>query len=89
VTPLHVDVTWDPPLIRAGLPGTLEWDGGTDMAIAVEPTGPGWSMHGPASACRNAKLALRRRIYSAVDQARRDAALRRLNEWLADQRSQG
>ena len=33
--PLRVDVTWDPPLIARGLPGTLDWDGAGDTLIAV------------------------------------------------------
>lgn len=37
--PLRVDVTWDPLLVRHGLPGTLDWDGRTDMLLAGERAG--------------------------------------------------
>jgi len=43
--PLRVDVTWDQPLIeRGGLPGTLNWDGRSDMLLAVGEGGPCWSV---------------------------------------------
>lgn len=38
--PLRVDVTWDPPLVRAGLSGTLEWSADCDMACALRHVGP-------------------------------------------------
>lgn len=35
--PLLVDVTWHPDAVRAGLPGSLDWDGEADMVCAVQP----------------------------------------------------
>ncbi len=75
--PLRVDVTWDPPLIdRGGLPGTLDWDGRTDMLIAVGEGGPCWSV--PREDLRQAKDALRTRIYAPGQRDLRDRLLSRL-----------
>ena len=38
--PVHVDITWDPPLVEHGLPGE-KWLGTHDTAIAVAVNGPG------------------------------------------------
>ncbi|HEY5624943.1 MAG TPA: hypothetical protein VIT93_00490 [Dehalococcoidia bacterium] len=84
--PLRVDVTWDPPLIARGLPGTLGWDGESDMLIAV----------GESAECRiarrdglrEAKEALRDSIYKGGDRELRDRVLaamaRRFEEWRRD-----
>ncbi|HVP05714.1 MAG TPA: hypothetical protein VMT90_08570 [Dehalococcoidia bacterium] len=81
--PLRVDVTWDPPLIARGLPGTLDWDGHTDMLIAVGEGGPCWSV--PREGLRQAKEALRARLYRDNEREVRDRTLaaiaRRFNEW--------
>jgi len=81
--PLRVDVTWDPPLVERGLPGTLEWDGESDMVLALGATGPGWAP--PRDALREAKEALRRRLYSAGQRELRDRTLaalaRRFEQW--------
>ena len=71
--PLRVDITWDPPLIRAGLTGTLGWDGSSDMAVAVGNDQPGWSV--PRAGIRAAKEALRARIYGPGERDRRDRTL--------------
>jgi hypothetical protein len=66
--PLRVDVTWDPVLIRHGLPGTLDWDGRTDMLIA--------GRRGRAllvSPAREAKEALRSRLYRPGERELRDS----------------
>ena len=81
--PLRVDVTWDPVLIRRGLPGTLDWDGTTDMLLAVGEGGPCWSV--PREGSREAKEALRSRLYRPGQREVRDRVLaalaRRFEEW--------
>lgn len=81
--PLRVDVTWDPPLIARGLPGTLGWDGRSDMALAVGEGGPCWSV--PRDGLRGAKEALRARLYRGDEREVRDRTLaaiaRRFEEW--------
>lgn len=81
--PLRVDVTWDPPLITRGLPGTREWDGQSDMLLAVGEAGPGWSV--PRAVLREAKEALRRRLYGPGERELRDRTLaalaKRFEEW--------
>jgi hypothetical protein len=79
--PLRVDVTWDPPLIKRGLPGTLEWEGDTDMAVAIGVSGPGWSV--PPHHLREAKEALRARLYGPGERELRDETLRLLAERFA------
>jgi hypothetical protein len=74
--PLRLDVTWDPPLIERGLPGTLRWDCRSDMALAVGDGGPGWSVS--RSGLREAKEALRARLYGPGQREVRDQTLRRL-----------
>lgn len=75
--PVRVDVTVNPPLAAPGLPTTLDWDGASDMALAVDPDGPGWSV--PRQGLRAAKEDLRRRLYGPGEHALRDAILRRLS----------
>ncbi len=81
--PLRVDVTWDPPLIVHGLPGTVGWDGTGDMLIAVGEGASCWVA--PRDALREAKEALRRRLYRAGEREVRDRVLtamaRRFEEW--------
>lgn len=81
--PLRVDVTWDPPLIARGLPGTLSWDGHTDMLLAVGEGGPCWSV--PRDGLREAKEALRARLYRQDEREIRDrvlaAMVRRFEGW--------
>jgi hypothetical protein len=83
--PLRVDVTWDPPLIAHGLPGTLDWDGSSDMLVAVGETGPGWSV--PREGLRTAKEALRSRLYGPGERDLRDRTLaalaKQFEEWRA------
>ena len=74
--PLRVDVTWDAPLVERGLPGTLSWDGQSDMRLAVGEGGPGWSVL--RSQLRQAKEALRARLYAPGQREVRDETLRRL-----------
>ena len=82
--PLRVDVTWDPPLIRQGLPGTLHWDGRSDMLIAVGEGGPGWSV--PREGLRQAKEALRSRIYTPGQRELRDRILAQLARYFDELR---
>jgi hypothetical protein len=81
--PLRVDVTWDPPLVRRGLPGTLDWDGRSDMAVAVGEGLPSWAP--PRDNLRAAKVALRARLYTPGEREVRDrvltAMVRRFEEW--------
>lgn len=81
--PLRVDVTWDPPLIAHGLPGTLDWNAESDMSLAVGETGPGWSV--PREGIRDAKEALRSRLYGPGERELRDRTLaalaKRFEEW--------
>ncbi|WP_182359965.1 hypothetical protein [Tomitella gaofuii] len=70
--PLLVDVTWHPPAIRAGLRGTLDWSGDSDMLCAVEPH----SFHAVKDdEFRSQKELLRSRIYSDDDRRNRDRLL--------------
>src|SRR3954454_22182615 len=43
VGPCRVDVTWDPPLVRAGLAGVITWHGRADMPLAIGPTTEMWA----------------------------------------------
>jgi hypothetical protein len=78
-----VDVTWDPPLIAHGLPGTLDWDGRTDMLLAVGEGGPCWAV--ARDGLRDAKEDLRRRLYREGEREVRDHVLaamaKRFEEW--------
>jgi hypothetical protein len=71
--PLRVDITWDERLIERGLRGTLNWDGQSDMALAVGEAGPGWSV--PRDRLRPAKEALRARLYAHGERKTRDELL--------------
>ena len=84
--PLRVDVTWDPVLVRRGLPGTLDWDGRTDMLLAVGEGGPCWSV--PREGLREAKEALRSRLYRPGQREVRDRVLAALAQRFADWRSE-
>jgi hypothetical protein len=83
--PLRVDVTWDPVLVWNGLPGTLDWNGQTDMLLAVGEGGPCWAV--PRPGLREAKEALRRRLYGPGEREVRDRVLNlmvaRFQEWRA------
>lgn len=74
--PLRADVTWDPALIERGLPGTRPWDGLSDMALAIGDSGPGWSV--PRSRLREAKEALRARLYAGGEREVRHETLSRI-----------
>lgn len=76
--PFRVDITWAPPLIAAGLAGTRDWDGKSDMPLAIDAIGPGWAVE--RTVLRDAKLALRKRIYQAGEAARRAKILRALSD---------
>jgi hypothetical protein len=71
--PLRVDITWDPPLIERGLPGTIDWDGASDMLLAIGDLEPGWSV--PRERLREAKEALRARLYGPGERDIRDSVL--------------
>ena len=87
VGPCRVDVTWDPPLIRAGLPGTLGWDGASDMEMAIgEPAG----FYAPdPPRLRQEKEALRRRLYGTGERDVRDGVLAAMSEWFERLRAAG
>lgn len=70
--PLLVDVTWHPETISGGLPGTLDWDGASNMALAVQPFR---SYAVSRTNLRAQKEALRARLYTPEDRALRDATL--------------
>ena len=70
--PLVVDVTWHPAAIHAGLAGTLDWDGLSDMRCAVKPTA---AYAVSAGAFRMQKELLRARLYSPKQRATRDTVL--------------
>ncbi|MGH8629361.1 MAG: hypothetical protein ACREU7_01165, partial [Burkholderiales bacterium] len=84
--PLRVDVTWDRRLIAHGLPGTLDWDGHSDMAVAVGETGAGWSVR--REHLREAKEALRARLYGPGEREIRDEILALLAERFARWRTE-
>lgn len=73
VGPLLVDVTWDPVLVHRGLPGTLDWDGHADMAVAVGSGGLTWAPD--PTRLREEKEALRARLYRRGDRTVRDRVL--------------
>lgn len=79
--PLRADVTWDPPLVAYGLPGTLDWDAESDMRLAVDGAGPGWTV--PRRQVRSAKEALRRRLYARGEREIRDRILTALSRRFA------
>ncbi len=70
--PILLDVTWHPAAINAGLPGTVDWDGESDMVPAVEPLTV-YAL-GRENA-REQKELLRRRLYTPGDRALRDRTL--------------
>lgn len=83
--PARIDVTWDPPLLRAGLAGTLDWDGMSDMIPAV---GPVTEWHAPdPERLRESKEKLRKRIYSGDERRRRNAALAEISDALGQLRT--
>jgi hypothetical protein len=84
--PMRVDVTWDPVLVRRGLPGTLDWDARTDMLLAVGEGGPCWSV--PREGLREAKEALRSRLYRPGQREVRDRVLAALAQRFAEWRSE-
>lgn len=69
--PLLVDVTWQPGAVRAGLLGTLDWDGASDMACAVQPV----ASYAVGDDFRVQKELLRSRLYSAAERSTRDRIL--------------
>ena len=85
--PLRVDVTWDPLLIQRGLPGTLDWDGQSDMLVAVGENQPSWSV--PREGLREAKEALRARLYRAGERRVRDKVLAAMAARFAEWRTGG
>ena len=84
--PLRVDITWDPPLAAHGLPATLGWNGSSDMVTAVEAIGPGWSV--PRCNLRDAKEAMRARLYAPGEREVRDRILAALAAQFAAWRSE-
>jgi len=75
--PLLVDVTWHPAAVREGLPGTLDWSGRDDMVPAVQPQS---SYAVRRADLRAQKLALRARIYTGDQAARRERVLTAMAE---------
>lgn len=70
--PLLVDVTWPPSAVRAGLPGSLSWDGTANMACAVTVVASYAVSH---ERFREQKELLRARLYSPEQRTARDAIL--------------
>lgn len=70
--PLLVDVTWHPAAITAGLRGTLNWDGRSDMMCAVNPVA---SYAVADEDFRNQKERLRSRLYTPDQRVLRDTIL--------------
>lgn len=70
--PLLLDVTWHPAAVQAGLPGTLRWDGASDMACAVTPVA---SYAVADDRFREQKELLRSRLYTPAQRAVRDEVL--------------
>lgn len=68
---LLIDVTWHPAAIRAGLPGTLDWSGKSDMTCAVPPV----VSYAVSGDFRAQKEMVRSRLYSARERRRRDQIL--------------
>jgi hypothetical protein len=70
--PLLVDVTWHPAAVTAGLRGTLNWDGRSDMMCAVNPV----AAYAVADEdFRNQKERLRSRLYTPGQRVLRDSIL--------------
>lgn len=84
VGPCRVDVTWDPALVRAGLSGQTDWDGSSDMALAVGEASAFWAPD--PGRLREEKELLRSRLYSGADRARRDTTLAAMSERFAQWR---
>lgn len=84
IGPCRVDITWDPPLIHAGLPGTLDWDGTCDMVPAVGAVHD-WYAPNPEDLLE-AKESLRRRIYDGDQRQRRDRSLAAMSRLFARMR---
>lgn len=75
--PLTVDITWHPAAVRAGLPGLgRDWDGCSDVEFAVAVTGCGYAVG--ESGFREAKEALRARLYSREERQRHDWTLKEI-----------
>jgi hypothetical protein len=70
--PLLVDVTWQPVAVAAGLPGTLNWDGRSDMVCAVNPVA---SYAVADEYFRDQKERLRARLYTSDQRLLRDTIL--------------
>jgi hypothetical protein len=75
--PLLVDVTWHPSAVRAGLSGTLDWDGRADMMCAVTAV----ATYAVADReFRVQKELLRSRLYTEGQRSRRDRLLAEIAE---------
>lgn len=85
--PCRVDISWDPPLIRYGLPGALDWDGASDMPVAFEISSPGWAIAAEGDELRAAKEALRARLYVGSEWRDRNEVLARLSDLFASWRT--
>lgn len=70
--PLLVDVTWHPAAIQAGLPGTLDWDGTSNMRCAVDLV-EAYAVGDDDF--RVQKERLRARLYTSADRTRRNRIL--------------
>ena len=70
--PLVADVTWPPAAVAAGLPGTVDWTGTSDMVIAI-PVAQVYAP--PPDQLRIAKQAIRQRLYTHAQRRLRDLVL--------------
>lgn len=74
-----LDVTWDPPLIDAGVAATRDWDGTSDMTIAVQPIRCAWPAPRSLDERRSAKEQIRRRVHGPGGRTRRERGLAALS----------
>lgn len=78
IGPCRVDITWDPALINAGFPGLLEWDGRSDMPVAIGEASSWWAPD--PEHLREEKEALRARLYRRGERTLRDRALAMMSQ---------
>jgi len=72
-----VDVTWDKPLQKLGFPVNENWDGKSDMPVAVDPRGEVYETNDP--------IGLKKKLISELPlevQEDRKLFLKKCTEWL-------
>jgi len=89
---LLIDVTWDPPLARAGFPVTYPWDGRSDMEMCVPWHGEIFMAESLELKLRHLKyLESRPECYTGQIESREELMqiLAAINKWLEDIRMMG